>query len=242
MAACLWADAVASHRAAACLWELGLDQAPVEIIAPTSTRSPKPVVVHRTDTLRPIDITSARGIPTTTPSRTLIDLGAVVSHGVVERCVETALRRGLTSLQHLSDRLEELACPGRRGAGKLRRVLRERDPALAPTESELESLLWQLIVRANLPLPERQYSIYDADGFIGRVDFCYPEERLVVEAIGLSWHSGSKVLADSERRMRLVLAGWRVLEFAWRDVVRRRGVVARRIAAALSATVVGNRP
>ena len=244
MAACVWGGhgTVASHRAAARLLGLGLEQAPVEVIAPTSTRSRKPMVIHRTDCLPRIDVTSVRCIPVTTASRTLVDLGAVAPLATVERALEAALREGLTSLPYLADRLDQLGKPGRRGVGKLRRALRERDPRLAPTESELESLLWQVMCREGLPLPERQFCIYDATGLIGRVDFCYPSERLVIEAIGLRWHSGDRVLADGERRNRLVLAGWRVLEFPWRDVVRRRRVVAQQIRAALRATVVANRP
>ncbi len=244
MAACIrgGSGTVASHRAAARLWRLGLDQAPIEVIAPNSTRAAGRVVVHRTDTLLPVDVASVHGIPVTSATRTLVDLGAVVGMPVVDRALEAALREGLTSLPYLADRLDLIGGPGRRGAGTLRRVLRDRDPRLVSTESELESLLWQLIARSDLPLPERQYRVYDDDGLIGRLDFCYPVERLAVEAIGLRWHSGHRVLADGERRNRLVLQGWRILEFPWRDVAHRRSLVVRRIHVALSATVVGTRP
>lgn len=237
-AACLWGGpgSVASHRAAVRLHGLGLDDAPPEIYIPTKKRAPGGLKVHNTDLLPAKDITRISDIPVTTVSRTLIDLGGVVPRPVVERVLETSLRGGLTSLTYLSDRIEEIGRPGRRGLATIRALMRVRDPRLAPTESELETMLWQLICNHSLPLPQRQFQIYDAEGFVGRVDFAFPRERLVVEAIGLSWHSGDRVLRDVERRNRLILAGWRVLEFPWRDVVRRGAVVAARIRAALSAS------
>lgn len=237
-ASCLWGGggSAASHRAAVRLHGLGFDQATPELYIPAKRRPPTGVMVHHTDLLSAKDITRVNNIPVTTVSRTLIDLGGVAPARVVERVLETSLRSGLTSLTYLADRIEDIARPGRRGVATIRSLMRARDPRLAPTESELESMLWQLIVRAGLSLPERQYEISDEAGFIGRVDFCYPTERLVVEAIGLSWHSGDRVLRDVERRTRLILAGWRVLEFPWRDVVRRSALVSRRIQAALSAS------
>lgn len=237
-AACLWGGdgSAASHRAAARLHRLGFEEAVPELYIPRRRRAPSGLRVHTTDLLPVKDVTRKREIPVTTVSRTLIDLGGVSSSRVVERLLETALREGSTSLTYLADRIEEIARPGRRGVATIRALLRQRDPALAPTESELESLLWQAIVGAGLPRPTRQFDIFDGDGLIGRVDFAFPSQRLVVEAIGLSWHSGSRVLADTERRTRLVLAGWRVLEFPWRDVVRRRHVVVSRIRQALFAS------
>ena len=240
LAACLWGGegTMASHRAAARLWGLGIEEAAVEILAPSSTRARSGVVLHRTDSLSRRDIARADGIPVTSPTRTLIDLGAVTPVHVVERCLETALRERLTSIWYLAERLDQLGKPGRRGAGILRGLLRERDPRLAPTESELESLLWQLLSRSGLPVPERQVEVVDRDGLIGRLDFAYPEQRLAVEAIGLRYHSGDRVLNDAERRNRLIVAGWRVLEFPWRDVVRRGKTVISHIASALSASGV----
>lgn len=68
------------------------------------------------------------------------------------------------------------------------------------------------------------------------MDFAYPERRLVIEAQSIRWPtSQERVLSDMERRTRLMLAGWRVLEIPWRDVVRRRRKVVERIARALVA-------
>lgn len=238
MAACKWGGegTVASHRAAARLHGLGVEIAPVEILAAVRTRPPVGVKVHHTDTLERVDVARVAGIPVTSASRTLIDLGAVCSRGAVEAAFEAALRLRLTSAWHLIDRLEEIGKPGRRGTATIRTILRERDPRLAPTASELESMLWAIVSSSRLPSPERQVSISDREGEIGRVDFAYREQRLVIEAQSIRWHtSQERLLRDMERRTRLMLAGWRVLEIPWRDVVRRRRKVIERIADALIA-------
>src|SRR5256886_12739957 len=88
MAACLWAGdgAVASHRAAAWLWEIeGFTSAPVEISTTVGgSRAPKGVICHRVASLPPGDVTRRNGIPVTTPARTLLDLGAVAGKRRVE--------------------------------------------------------------------------------------------------------------------------------------------------------------
>ena len=246
MAACAWGgpNAAASHRAAARLLGLGVEHAPTEIaLSGVGKKPPRSIRLHRTDSLAACDLTRVSNIPVTTASRTLIDLGAVTSAPVVERALESALRQGLTSIWHLIGRLDELGKPGRRGVGTIRSVLRARDPRLVPTASELESMLSVLIGQSHLPAPERQFSLYDADGFIGRTDFAYPAHFLVLEAQSATWHlERPRWLSDMERRNRLMLLGWRVLEVPWVDIVRRPRKVIARIETALRVPVVGNRP
>ncbi|MFP5351141.1 MAG: type IV toxin-antitoxin system AbiEi family antitoxin domain-containing protein [Actinomycetota bacterium] len=239
MAGCRWAGptAAASHRAAARLHGLGLDFAPTELVLDRRKKAPPSLKVHFTDAFPACDVICVQGIPVTTPSRTLIDLGAVTSEAVVERALESALRQGLTSVWHLIGRLDELGKPGRNGVAAIRSVLRARDPRLAPTGSELESMLSVLIGRSHLPAPERQFNISDADGFIGRTDFAYPAQFLVLEVQSARWHlEKDRWLSDMERRNRLMLLGWRILEIPWQDIVRRPGKVIERIDTALRVT------
>jgi very-short-patch-repair endonuclease len=178
----------------------------------------------------------------TTASRTLIDLGAAAPTAEVERAFEAAIRLGLTTPWHVVSRLDELAACGRNGVGVMRTVLRRRDPRLAPTESELETRLWELLADSHLPVPERQYYVADRDGVIGRHDFVYPEQRLVIEAQSARWHLSQEAWRrDMDRRNRLTLAGWRVLEVGWQDIVRRPRKVLTTIESALFNVVVENR-
>ena len=55
---------------------------------------------------------------------------------------------------------------------------------------------------------------------LGRVDFAWPEQRLVVETDGFAFHADRRSYREDRRRNNaLVLAGWRVLRFSWEDVL-----------------------
>lgn len=227
LAACMAAGdgAVASHRSAAALWALrGVEADTPEITFP-GTRRPqlRDVLVHRTDRLDRIDASRRLGIPVTTPVRTLLDLGAVAPAPVVESALEDALMRGLVTFALLTATLERLGGPGRNGAGVLRALVEERDPATAPTQSMMEDLLFRVVRRGGLPAPVRQFEVAGV-----RLDGAYPDIRLGLEADGRIWHGGRlDVQRNSDKANRLLAHGWRVLHFTWFDLTRRaRYVVA----------------
>jgi very-short-patch-repair endonuclease len=210
--------AVASHRAAAWLWRLrGVTDPFVEITVPAGQPSLVGVAVHRTDTLVSEDVSRTRRIPVTTPARTLLDLGAVAAVAVVESAMEDALMRRLVTFELLTRTIERLGGPGRSGAGVLRALVEERDPATAPTQSMLEDLLFGVLRRGGLPAPVRQYEV---GGVL--LDGAYPEVRLGLEADSRVWHGGRlDVQRNSEKANILLAHGWRVLHFTWFDLTRR---------------------
>lgn len=217
MAAVLWAGdgAVASHRAAGVLW--GLDGVRVPTPELTSERNLRNdrVVVHRSvDPVPAPDRDVRYGIPVTSAARTLIDLASVIDGEALETALEDALRRRLTSVARLEWRLEQL---GRRhGTATLLKLLSQRQNR--PLESRLEVRFERLLRMRGLPLPERQRVVKDAHGR-HRVDFAYPEHRIVVECVSWRYHSGQKAWrADLRRRRRLAAQGWRVLEFTWSEI------------------------
>jgi len=83
----------------------------------------------------------------------------------------------------------------------------------------MKTRLRLLLVLDCLPTPELQRELHDeAVHFVGRADLYYPRNRLVIEYDG-SVHRDS--LADDDRRQnRLVGAGFRLLRFTARDVMR----------------------
>ncbi len=114
-----WAggDAVASHRAAAALWEFpGFGGEVVEITSPHHLRSPDgEVIIHASSTFARHDVTNLRGMALTSPARTLLDLGAVAKPRQVEAALYDALRRRITSLPRVKWTLQVGGGPGRRG-------------------------------------------------------------------------------------------------------------------------------
>ena len=62
-----------------------------------------------------------------------------------------------------------------------------------------------------------QQEMFDANGFIARVDFVYPLAKLILEADSFKYHGGREDWEnDSGKRARLTALGYRVLPITWR--------------------------
>lgn len=234
MAAVLWAgeDAVVSHRAAAVLWGMdGVRMELPEVMTHKRLRS-ELVVVHRTNDLGPADRDECHGIPVSSAARTLVDLAASLDEETLETALESCLRRRLTSLARLEWRLSELGGHGRRGTAALVTLVDRRQNR--PLESRFEVRFERLLRKHGLPLPERQRVVSNGHSRY-RVDFAYPDQRIVVECVSWRYHSGQQAWReDMARRRRLAARGWRVIEFTWREVSRGSETVVAEIRQALA--------
>ena len=217
LAAC-WAGgfrAVASHRSAAALHGFGGGRESVaEITCPRWRRARHPQVeVHETKALGARDMTVVEGIPVTTPERTLFDLGAVCHPLVVLMAFDKARKNELVTFASTEATLRRLARPGRPGVRALRWALSVRDPKQAPSESEMETLMLDVLRRHGLPAPVPQCEVRDHQGrFVARVDAAYPEARLAIEYQSYQEHVGPEPLVrDNRRRSRLRALRWEML-------------------------------
>ena len=216
-------------RSAGALWEFdAIPTGHVEIATDAKLRSNRGVKVHQSCCLSRDEIGKRRGIPATDPTRTLLDLGAVLSLKHLEAALESALRKRLTHMDLVVERFEAWARQGRRGAGKWRRLLALRDPGVAPTASYLETLMVQLGRDFNLGIPERQYVVRDDQGkFVGRLDFAYPEIRFGIETNGADPHLGLEPWeSDQARANRFIAVRWNVLNYPWSRVRNDRAGIA----------------
>jgi very-short-patch-repair endonuclease len=212
----------ASHRAAGGFWRL--DDVPTgvaEFTTCTRLRTGDPdVIIHRVDGMSPRDVAEVSGLPITTVHRTLIDLGAVLDADAVEIALESALRRRITTIDRLLRRLEDVGGRGRRGAGVLRGILEQRDPAAPPTDSALETRFLLLVRRYRLPIPLRQQVVRDENGFVARVDFGYPDADVIIEVESRRHHlNPSDWERDLRRHNRLAAQGKRVLRITYRRML-----------------------
>jgi very-short-patch-repair endonuclease len=185
--------------------------------------------VHRPHSLPDDEVTTLRGMPITTPARTILDLAVT---GLRGKPLATAL--DLAEQQKLLDfaALHALLAryPRRPGTRPLKAQLdRYRGPA--DTRSHLERLVNQLCDRHGLPRPLVNTVIE------GRVrDFYWPDRGLVVEADSYRWHRSPSALNDDrERDVQLTLAGYRTLRFTYEQVTRRARYVLRSLRSALGA-------
>lgn len=86
----------------------------------------------------------------------------------------------------------------------------------------LERWFLKLVREAGLPRPETQRRIRRDEHHVARVDFLYPDQRIVVEVSGRLGHSTPTERAkDARRRNELQDLGYVVYEYTWGDVVRR---------------------
>jgi very-short-patch-repair endonuclease len=184
--------AVLSHLSAAALWDLVAydPERDPDVTTRHAKRIPG-IAVHRTR--NPPRAVRYDAIPVTTPARTLADLSSMLPFTALRRAVREALtRRRITP--HEATRLI---------------------PELAPTRSELEDRVLELLhnagfapPRVNEPLP---------NGLIP--DFRWPDHHLILEADGLAWHDDPVSRSqDAQRQALLESEGERVLRVTYAQI------------------------
>lgn len=241
MAACLDIGGVASGRSAA--WLHGMDGFRVEkrpevMVDRSRFDYRHPSATVRTTTWLPSDdIVSVDGIPCLSVARTLFSLAAEVPRRLafdrVRGAVDAAVADGQATDPWLWWRLEKLRCRGRNGVKVFEEILSTRAGG-SVTESWLERETLRRLAEAGLPTPECQRRICRDGAFVARVDFVYPWCRTVIEVSGFRWHrTPDQLKEDARRRRDLTLAGFRVLEYTYDDIVQYPDRVIAEVAEAL---------
>ena len=234
LAACLHAgaDAVVSHRAAAHLWGLLLEEGPVEITVPyPQCPTPRGVVVHRSSDLVPAQVIRRHQLPVTKPARTLADLGAVASLADLTAAVDAAVVKGLLSYEALHAVTGELGRNGRTGIGALRGVLDDRPFGDRRPESVLEPVMGRICRTFGIEHVHYQYPITVGAKHY-RVDFGVPHVRFGIEVDGLEVHgTRTAAIRDRVRRRDLRSVGWDLAEYTAAEILRRPATVAKEITA-----------
>lgn len=163
----------------------------------------------------PPELIEHRGqINVTVPALTTIDLAAEPDGGDV---IDRALRSRQVTLDQLWDVFDSL--PNRRGNDARKRLLRDsRDRPWSEGERRLHRMLraarmtgWDTNVWISIGSAQ-------TDGYFA--DVLFRRERLIVEFDGWEFHSDRASFEnDRRRRNELVLAGYRVLNFTWWQLV-----------------------
>jgi very-short-patch-repair endonuclease len=183
-------NGVLSHRSAAALWRLlPPTDGPADVSLPGGggRRPRNGIRIHRCQSLQPEHMTRHRGIPVTSPARTLADLRTTVPTEKLRRAVRQADVLGLqTGPDIVSDR----------------------------TRSELEREFLQLCRRHRLPAPRVNLRVGSLT-----VDFCWVEQRLIVETDGYRYHRGRAAFEDDRARdLELRALGYEVARLSYRQV------------------------
>lgn len=195
--------AVASHRSAAA--HRGLRATLLtEITVPVARRSRLGIRLH-VSRLADDEVEVHDGIPTTTVSRTIFDLAAVVPRQQLEAVLNEADYRQLTSPTSIAELLERY--PGRRGAVALRHVL---GLASRRTRTIGEEEFLAFLDAHDLPRPQTNLS-RTLRGHTIEADGVYPEARLIVAMDGGSHKTERRFHEDRERDRAHLVEGWNTI-------------------------------
>ncbi len=218
--------AVLSHRSAAQLWGLRSNsRASIDVSSPQRTgRKLAGIDAHSGATIRTDDVTEVRRIPVTCVARTLLDLAEVVNRRGLERACDQAEVLRVFDLDALNELLAR--SPGRRGAGRLRRLLTTHEVTDELPRRELEERFLALCAAAGLPRPAVN-SWLTLEGEAIEVDFLWRAERIAVETDGWAFHRTRRAFEADRRRSQLLLrAGFERERFTWHQVTHEKGRVA----------------
>jgi len=184
-------------------------------------KAPKPEVISareltiprlkstRCRTLRREDTGLWKGIPITSPARTLVDLAPLLSTAALARaCHEAGVLHDTTprQVEHVLARV-----PNAKGATKLRAILTGDEQVKL---SELERAFFDLLRAEGLPLP-----ITNRRAGSKRVDCRWPDHKLTVELNSFRFHNSRHSWEGDYRREREARGrGDEFRRFTWADV------------------------
>lgn len=212
---------VASHLSAAVLhnFEDIWPGTPHILVPRGRARSAPGVHLHETTQWDRIDPTTIRSIPCTGLTRTVIDLAASVGPHRLEGAVDALIREDILTWPDLRNVLIDHARRGRDGCGKLRALLEIRYGDSSVPLSNWSRRVQRLLTDANCGLAVLEYTVRDQhDRWVAQVDLAYPADRVAIELDSVRWHfNKTSFQEDPRRRNRLIVAGWTVLHFTWRD-------------------------
>ncbi len=232
----VWAagpGAMASHRTAAKLWGVERPSSdPIDVIITPRTRSARRagLVVHRPRDLIDLRATMRDKVPTCSPTRMLVDLGAVDERSVDEAMI-AILVSNVVSPDAIRAAIDRHSHSGRSGLTPLRHAADRWVGNESPPDSLLESKMSTLL--ADYDLPPVQFHARIA-GY--EVDFLVVGTPIVLECDGWSSHGldRDQFEFDRIRNADLVAAGYIPVHFTWRALTTSPRSVAERIRAALA--------
>lgn len=156
----------------------------------------------------PTQLVSSR--KATSPAWTAVEVARQVRRPRALATLDAALRSRWCAAPELADAVDRQR--GRRGIVKVRNLLPFVD---GRAESAMESEARLVMLDHGLPRPELQYLVNGR----WRVDFAWPDARVVAEYDSVAWHAGRlEMLRDRERFAGLQDAGWVVVPIVSRDV------------------------
>jgi very-short-patch-repair endonuclease len=224
-------EAVLSHTTAGERWRMVPPApGPVHVTVPRSIRGHAGITIHRVRGLDRRDWLVRDGLRLTSVPRTLLDLAEILPERQLRKAAQEAARERRFNNRAIAELLDR--SPGRRGHRQLRTLL--TDAVIEPrSRSELEDRFHQLVHEAGLERPESNARLL---GY--RIDALWRKEKIAVELDGFKDHgTRERFESDRARDTRLQLAGFTVLRFTERMLVREPARVKQNLIAAHAASL-----
>jgi very-short-patch-repair endonuclease len=225
------AGAVLSHGSAAALWELQAAKGR-EIDVTVDKDAERPGIRFHRAQLDPTEITQRKGIPVTTPERTIIDIAATLTPTQLERAIRQAEYEHLTTLATLTSCLSSR----RRGRGTkaLRKALALAASGKGITRKKLERRFRAFARKYAFPPPDTNVPMRIGNHWID-ADCVWHEQRVIVELDGRDAHHNVHAFeSDRARDRALQAAGWTVIRITWRQLTNEPEAIARDLYSLLS--------
>jgi very-short-patch-repair endonuclease len=166
------------------------------------------------------------GILVTNPVWTIVALASVLPIAELRDAFREALGAQVVSVRAVLALLDRLGPV--RGCRNLRHILARA----LPTRSELEEVVYDLILAGGFEPPEVNQPLR-LEGRTVIPDFRWPKQKLVIEADGARWHDNALAKADdAERQALLERHGETVLRIRWDEATTRPAAARRRFAEA----------
>jgi len=231
--------AALSHRDAAALH--GMRKLPesrkVTVSTSKDVRATPALWVKARRALTDEDRAVVKGIPVTSPARTLADLAPMLTAAQLQSTLGEADRKGLLDTAAVQRALRRTK--GRHGQGHSRLLAAldaHRRHGITLTRSELEERFLGLVLDAGLPRPRLNAPAADFE-----VDALWREQRVAVELDGWADHKERQAAAqDRHKTNKLQAAGYVVLRFMHGDLVGRPAEVAAAIRQLLQTSTVSS--
>ncbi|WP_165555759.1 type IV toxin-antitoxin system AbiEi family antitoxin domain-containing protein [Kribbella pittospori] len=212
-------SAVVSHHSALVMYGVPVwraDLTEVQLTRTTGRSGLLAGVRHHRGLLETSDVTQIEGLATTSLARAVVESAARTSFEAAVVSADAALRHYDLNPRDLQRLRATTECwPG---GPTIRSVLAFADPL---AESVGESRLRVLMRNQGLPSPDLQVEFADDGGFIGRVDFFFPDHDTVVEFDGMVKYadeSRDALIREKAREDRLRALGLEIVRTTWSDL------------------------
>jgi hypothetical protein len=169
----------------------GLDPKAPEPIEVLTTRRIDPVdgyLFRRTSRLPQDEIARVNAIPSTDAIRTFIDVCDIAQYRA-RTIFYRGLRGGSFTIEQVLARCEIESRQGRGGLVLARSIADGTSPGAARAKSAREDEVYNWLVEAGLPAPERNFTIASSFGWDWEIDLFYQDRKHGIE-VSPYWHHG----------------------------------------------------